>query len=84
MAAAFEKAEGDLGDRMIEALRAGQKAGGDKRGRQAAGLLIVRDGWGYGGGNDRYRDIRVDDHKTPIEELARIYKLHKAVFKAPR
>lgn len=84
MSKAFEAAEGDLGDRMIAALRAGQKAGGDKRGRQAAGLLIVREGWGYGGGNDRFRDVRVDDHKTPIEELARVYALHKQVFRAPR
>lgn len=84
MAEAFEKAEGDLGERMIEALRAGQKAGGDKRGRQAAGLLVVHEGWGYGGGNDRYRDVRVDDHKTPIEELARVYAIHKSIFKPKR
>lgn len=81
MAKAFEEAEGDLGERMIEALRAGQKAGGDARGRQAAGLLVVCTGCGYGGGNDVLRDLRVDDHKTPIEELARIYKLHKQIFR---
>ena len=81
MAKAFEEAKGDLGERMIEALRAGQKAGGDARGRQAAGLLVVCAGCGYAGGNDVLRDLRVDDHKTPIEELARIYKLHKQIFR---
>ncbi|SVE57371.1 uncharacterized protein METZ01_LOCUS510225, partial [marine metagenome] len=83
MAEAFEKAEGDLGERLIAALRAGQKAGGDKRGRQSAALLVVRKGWGYSGLNDRYRDLRVDDHPTPVEELARVYAIHKKVFPPP-
>ncbi len=83
MAEAFEKAEGDLGERLIAALRAGQKAGGDKRGRQSAVLLVVRKGWGYSGLNDRYRDLRVDDHPTPIEELARVYAIHKKIFPPP-
>ena len=47
-------------------------------------MLIVRDGWGYGGQNDRYRDLRVDDHPEPIEELKRIHALHREVFPAPR
>jgi uncharacterized Ntn-hydrolase superfamily protein len=80
MATAFEQAEGDLAHRMIEALRAGQKAGGDKRGRQSAALLVVRKGWGYSGFNDRYRDLRVDDHSEPIEELARVLAIHEKVF----
>jgi len=80
MATAFEEAEGDLAHRMIEALRAGQKAGGDKRGRQSAALLVVRKGWGYSGLNDRYRDLRVDDHPEPIEELARVLGIHEKVF----
>ena len=80
MGKAFEQSRGDLGERMIAALAAGQKAGGDSRGRQSAALLIVKERGGYGGHNDRYRDLRVDDHKTPIKELARIYKLHKRVF----
>ena len=83
MASAFEKTEGDLGERLIASLRAGQKAGGDKRGRQSAALLIVRNGWGYSGLNDRYRDLRVDDHPNPIEELARVYEVHKKVFPPP-
>lgn len=84
MAHAFETASGDLGDRMITALAAGQAAGGDRRGRQSAALLIVKDGGGYAGFNDRYRDIRVDDHTTPIRELRRIYALHKRVFRSRR
>jgi uncharacterized Ntn-hydrolase superfamily protein len=83
MAEAFEDANGTLAERMIISLRAGQKAGGDKRGRQSAALLIVRKGWGYGGLNDRFRDLRVDDHPTPIEELDRIYRLHRKIFARP-
>ena len=83
MAKAFEDANGTLAARMIESLRAGQQAGGDKRGRQSAALLVVRKGWGYGGLNDRFRDLRVDDHATPIEELDRIYRLHRKIFARP-
>ena len=83
MAETFKKTKGVLGDRIIEALRAGQKAGGDRRGRQSAALLVVREGWGYGGFNDRFRDIRVDDHATPIEELKRVYDLHRKIFARP-
>jgi uncharacterized Ntn-hydrolase superfamily protein len=83
MAEAFEKAQGDLGSRLLEALQAGQDAGGDKRGMQAAALLIVHPQWGYDGRNDRYRDLRVDEHTDPIRELRRIYLLHRA-FMPPR
>ncbi len=75
MAETFEKAEGDLGTRMLAAMEAGQEAGGDSRGRQSASILIVLEGRGYGGLNDRYRDYRVDDHTTPIQELKRIYDI---------
>jgi len=81
MGRAFEETKGDLGDRLIAALLAGQAAGGDKRGKQSAALLIVKEKGGYAGWNDRYRDIRVDDHKEPIVELKRIYALHKRVFR---
>ncbi len=84
MAKAFKEAKGDLGDRLIAALQGGQEAGGDKRGMQSAAILIVREGWGYGGFNDRYRDLRVDDHEKPIDELKRIYDLHRKIFPAPR
>lgn len=83
MAKAFEESKGELGSRLIDALDAGQAAGGDKRGKQAAALYIVHEGWGYNG-NDRYRDIRVDDHPEPIKELRRIYEIHKQVFPPPK
>ena len=84
MARAYGESKGDLGDRLIEALAAGQKAGGDSRGKQSAALLVVREGWGYGGFNDRYRDLRVDDHAEPINELKRIYVLHRKTFPRPK
>lgn len=70
---AFTEAEGDLCDRLLAALVAGDAAGGDKRGRQSAALLLVRAGGGYEGRNDRYIDLRVDDHADPINELVRIF-----------
>jgi uncharacterized Ntn-hydrolase superfamily protein len=83
MAKAFENTKGELSLRLIAALEAGQAAGGDKRGRQSAALYVVREGWGYGGYNDRYRDIRVDDNPEPIKELRRIYEIYKEVFPQP-
>lgn len=83
MARAFQETPGLLEDRLIAALRAGQGAGGDRRGRQSAALLIVHTGWGYGGESDRFRDLRVDDHPEPIEELARILTLHRRLFPRP-
>jgi uncharacterized Ntn-hydrolase superfamily protein len=83
MAKSFQESKGDLGERLIAALQAGQDAGGDSRGMQSAALLIVRDGWGYGGFNDRYRDLRVDDHAEPIKELKRVYDLHQEIFPRP-
>jgi uncharacterized Ntn-hydrolase superfamily protein len=72
MAEAFEKAKGPLAWRLALALEAGEKAGGDKRGKQSAGLLVVRDKGGWGGFNDRYVDLRVDDHDAPVTELLRV------------
>jgi uncharacterized Ntn-hydrolase superfamily protein len=80
MAEAFEtarKKEGtELADWLLAALRAGQAAGGDRRGQQSAALLVVRAGGGPGGDNDRYMDLRVEDSPAPIEELARLRGLH--------
>jgi uncharacterized Ntn-hydrolase superfamily protein len=70
--------------RLLMALKAGQKAGGDRRGQQSAALLVVKEEGGYGGFNDRYVDLRVDDHPTPIEELERIFELHKLYFAPPK
>jgi uncharacterized Ntn-hydrolase superfamily protein len=64
-----------LADRLLAALAAGDAAGGDKRGRQSAALLVVREGAGYDGGDDVDTDLRVDDHPTPIDELARLLDL---------
>lgn len=84
MAEAFEKTSGDLAHRLLRALDAGQSAGGDARGRQSAALLVVREGGGHGGDNDREIDLRVDDHPEPIRELARLRNLHELYFGATR
>ena len=76
MARAFEGTQGDLPVRLLAALSAGQRAGGDKRGQQSAALLVVREDGGYGGFNDRWIDIRVDDHPAPIEELIRVFNVY--------
>ena len=78
MVAAWKEsdAEAPLADRLLAALVAGDAAGGDKRGRQSAALLVVRDGAGYGGRDDVAVDLRVDDHPTPIDELARLLDLN--------
>ncbi len=73
----FEETPGLLCDRLVAALAAGQAAGGDSRGQQSAALLVVREKGGYSGLNDRFIDLRVDDHPTPIAELQRILQLHK-------
>lgn len=75
MAKAFEESKGPLAWRLMAALEAGDQAGGDKRGKQSAALLVVRAGAGPNGIGDRYLDFRVDDHKEPVPELARILGL---------
>ncbi|MCC5802137.1 DUF1028 domain-containing protein [Rossellomorea vietnamensis] len=81
MADTFESTTGSLAERLLHALDAGQEAGGDSRGMQSAALLVVKENGGYGGFNDRYIDLRVDDHTSPIQELKRIYQLHQLYFK---
>ena len=80
MARVFQAENGPLPERLVKALAAGQGAGGDKRGRQSAALLVVRKAGGYAGLNDRWVDIRVDDHPTPIKELNRLLKLHRGFY----
>ncbi|MEK5382064.1 DUF1028 domain-containing protein [Niallia sp. FSL W8-0635] len=80
MAESFQKTEGSLAARLLTALQAGQNAGGDSRGQQSAALLVVKDRGGYGGFNDRYIDLRVEDHEEPIKELTRIYQLQQLYF----
>jgi len=81
MADAFTKArargESELAEWLLAALEAGQGAGGDRRGQQSAALLVVRDTAGLAGENDRYIDLRVDDHREPIRELRRLLSLHR-------
>jgi uncharacterized Ntn-hydrolase superfamily protein len=83
MAAAFadaRKQEGtELADWLMAALKAGDESGGDKRGKQSATIMVVRDKAGYGG-NDRYIDLRVEDHADPVAELARLLEVHKEFF----
>lgn len=74
------KGPGELADWLVEALAAGQEAGGDKRGMQSAGVLVVRDKGGYGGNNDRYLDLRVDDDPQPIQKLRRLVEIHHLYF----
>jgi len=78
MSKAFEAGKGDLAERMIAALEAGQEAGGDIRGRQSAAILIVR---GQSTGrpwSDRLFDLRVEDSADPIGELKRLVGLQRA------
>ncbi|MEW5934674.1 MAG: DUF1028 domain-containing protein [Bacillota bacterium] len=83
MADAFVTASGPLARRLHAALLAGDRAGGDRRGRQSAGILVVRAGGGYGGLSDRYMDLRVDDHPDPVVELGRLIDLHDLYFLPP-
>jgi uncharacterized Ntn-hydrolase superfamily protein len=76
MSKAYQETSGDLIDKLLEALTAGQTAGGDRRGQQSAALLVVRDKGGYEGTTDRCVDLRVDDHPSPIGELKRVFKIY--------
>ncbi len=78
MAKAFQETQGELAERLMAALEAGEQAGGDARGKQSAAILVVRKGAGYGGFDDRYIDLRVDDHPEPIKELRRILNIKLA------
>jgi uncharacterized Ntn-hydrolase superfamily protein len=84
IAEGFEKATGPLAERMVESLRAGQRAGGDRRGQESAAIVVAKPGGGYGGTHDRYIDLRVDHHDEPIEELAGLLSLHRLYFDRPR
>ena len=83
MAQRFQQTDGELAERLVAALEAGESAGGDDRGRQAAALYVARSGGAYGGLLDRYVDLRVDDHPQPIDELSRLLKLHRFFLTRP-
>ena len=78
MAAAFESAKGDLAERMMQALEAGEKAGGDIRGRQSAAMVVVKAKSSGKPWADRVIDLRVEDHKDPLGELRRLITLRRA------
>ena len=82
MAKAYRESEGELAERMIAALEAAQAAGGDKRGMQSAALLIVRPSTDHPEYNVRYVDLRVEDHKTPIQELRRVWQIFEGFHAA--
>jgi uncharacterized Ntn-hydrolase superfamily protein len=86
LADTFESSEGrPLAERLLDCLAAAQQVGGDRRGQQAAGLLVVERDGGYAGLSDVVVDLRVDDHPAPIEELRRIHRLHRLLFgKTPK
>ncbi|HDR05202.1 MAG TPA: DUF1028 domain-containing protein [Candidatus Marinimicrobia bacterium] len=71
----FLNTKGSLAERLYAALLAGDKEGGDSRGKQSAALLVVKAGAGYGGFTDQAIDIRVDDHAEPFLELGRLLKI---------
>ena len=83
MLQAFQATTGTLARRLLAALKAGDRAGGDRRGKQSAALLVVKPAGGYGGLNDRYLDLRVDDHPHPVDELERLTGLWRLYFEKP-
>lgn len=73
----LSSADRPFAERLLAALRAGDEAGGDRRGRQSAALLVVREDAGYGGLDDLAVDLRVDDHTDPVSELERLLALQQ-------
>ena len=77
MARAYRQTKGELGERLISALEAGQAAGGDRRGKQSASLLVVRPSKSNPEFEERYVDLRVEDHPSPIKELRRLWSIRQ-------
>jgi uncharacterized Ntn-hydrolase superfamily protein len=86
LATTFEASGGSpLVERLLDCLDAAEAAGGDRRGRQSAALLVVERDGGYAGLSDSLVDLRVDDHEDPLGELRRIHRIHDMLFgKTPR
>lgn len=85
IASTFEATPGGLGNRLVAALLAGDAAGGDRRGKQSAALLVVQPHGGYGGDTDCLIDLRVDDDPEPVKRLSALLQLHNLYFgKTPR
>ena len=82
MAAAWDPAV-PFAERLVGCLSAGDRAGGDRRGRQSAAVRVWRGGGAYGGVLDMAVDLRVDDHPDPVPELGRLLELHQLYFEEP-
>jgi len=80
LADTFEGTEGPLVERLLASLQAGEEAGGDRRGRQSAAVIVRQTDAGYGGGTDILVDLRVDDHAEPVTELQRLYAIQDLLF----
>lgn len=83
MAETFRSENGELADRLVAALFAGDTVGGDSRGKQSAAVLVVRPNGGYGGDTDRYLDLRVDDDPEPVSKLRDLVATHHLFFGTP-
>ena len=73
-------ATADFPDRLLQVLLAGDRAGGDRRGRQSSAILVKRKDAGYGGATDQLVDLRVEDHPDPCVELIRLYRIQQLLF----
>jgi len=77
---AYLATTGAFADRLLAGLMAADRAGGDRRGRQSAAIVVVRLAGGYLGGDDRWLDLRVDDHPDPVDELVRLRRIHRLLW----
>ena len=80
MEGTFLRTQGNLPTRLHAALLAGDRAGGDKRGRQSAAIYVAKPKAGYGGYLDRWLDYRVDDHEDPVPRLGELLEMHELYF----
>lgn len=81
MSEAYENAEGDLAERLLQALEAAQNEGGDIRGKQSAAILIVSGEPTGRPWEDRLFDLRVEDHPEPVKEIRRLVRMQRAYLK---
>lgn len=79
MGRAFDQTNDELAEKLYAALKAGDDAGGDSRGRQSASILVVRKGGGRNTNNDRYVFVNVDDHADPMSELRRLMNIQMTI-----
>ena len=79
MGRAFDATQGELAEKLFAALKAGDDAGGDSRGKQSASMIVVRKGGGRNNNNDRYLYLNVDDSPQPIPELRRLLDMNLGI-----